>query len=209
MKVLAFDVSTKTGYAVFNNDGQKNSLIKYGLVTLPKKIGQNGNYPFGFLLYVQELVDKLIELVNLEDPDVLVIEETTGAGRASRYSLKALEFLHCTILTRLNNNGCAGRPKVCYVNPSEWRHALGLVMSKEDKKNNKLLKLAKKVSEANKSKLDKAKLGIKGSITKKHLSVRYVNETYGLDLLIGNNDIADAICLGTAYLKGCGICNGK
>jgi Holliday junction resolvasome RuvABC endonuclease subunit len=97
MKVLAFDVSTKTGYAVFDNDGQKNSLIKYGLVTLPKKIGQNGNYPFGFLYYVQELVEKLIELVNEVDPDVLVIEETTGAGRASRYSLKALEFLHCTI----------------------------------------------------------------------------------------------------------------
>lgn len=39
-----------------------------------------------------------------------------------------------------------------------------------------------------------------GQITDKTLSLRYVRENYNLELLVGDNDIADAICIGEGYL---------
>jgi hypothetical protein len=81
-------------------------------------------------------------------------------------------------------------------------------MSKDDKINNKVLKKAKELAAATKSKLDKSKVGIKGAVTKKHLAIRFVNATYGLDLKVKDNDIADAICLGAAYLNGARTCDG-
>jgi hypothetical protein len=52
-------------------------------------------------------------------------------------------------------------------------------------------------------------LGIKGKVTKKHLSVRWVNETFGFNMKVKDNDICDAVCLGSAYIKGCKVCDGK
>jgi hypothetical protein len=39
----------------------------------------------------------------------------------------------------------------------------------------------------------------RGKIGKKHLSVRYVNDIFGLDFKIKDNDIADSICLASSY----------
>jgi hypothetical protein len=58
-------------------------------------------------------------------------------------------------------------------------------------------------------KVDKKSLGIKGEVTPKHLAVAFVNENYGLNFIVKDNDIADAICMGTSYLKGVKLCNGK
>jgi hypothetical protein len=200
MKVLALDVSTKTGWAVFT-DGK---LGEYGLIKNPQKIQEYGKYPWCYLNATEAMAQQLLVLAQKEQPDIIVIEETNGSR--SRYTQKVLEFLHCNLLVRLAD-GFNGR--VFYVNSSEWRKTIGMAMSKEDKKANHKLHVEKCLAATVGRKMDKAKLGIKGKITKKHLSVRWVNETYGLDFRIKDNDIADAICLGSAYIKGCSVCDGK
>jgi hypothetical protein len=211
MKVLALDISTKTGWGVFEKDEHDplfdvtQSLIKYGLIKNPKKVGEYGKYPWSYLNACSAMGQQLLLLAQTEKPDVIVIEETNGSK--ARYTQKVLEMLHCCLLERLAVY-MTGTP-VYYINSSEWRKTLGLVLSKEDKKNNKKLKVAKKLSEATGKKLNRVELGIRGITNKKHIAVRYVNETYGLNFRIKDNDIADAICLGTAYIKGCKVCDGK
>src|ERR1039457_1329165 len=206
MKVLALDVSTKTGWAVFDNsDGMPliEQLTEYGLIKNPKGVLEYGKYPWCYLTAAVTMALQLVALAKEKKPDVIVIEETNKSR--NRYSQKVLEYIHCSFLDRWTDTSVP----VCYVNSSEWRKRLGLVMSKNDKVSNKKLKTAKKLSEATGKKLSKKELGIKGAITKKHLAVRYVNETFNLKLKIGENDIADAICLGNAYIVGAQICDGK
>src|ERR1017187_3023288 len=207
MKVLALDVSTKTGWAVFDNsDGMPliERLTKYGLIKNPDKIDTYGKYPWSYLNAASAMGQQILALAHTVKPDVIVIEETNGS-RGSRYTQKILEFLHCCILERLVNLEIP----VYYINSSSWRSTLGLVLSKEDKKANKKLKVAKKLSAATGKKLNRTELGIRGIVNKKHIAIRYVNETYCKNFLVKDNDICDAICLGTAYLKGCSICDGK
>jgi hypothetical protein len=200
MKVLALDVSTKTGWAVF----EEGKLVRHGLIQNPQKIQEYGTYPWNYLYATEAMTQRLLELADNEKPDVIVVEETNGSR--ARYTQKVLEFLHCNLLIRLSTyfNG-----KVFYVNSSEWCKTIGMAMSKEDKKANHKLNVEKSLAASAGRKMDKAKLGIKGKITKKHLSVRWVNENYNLDFKIKDNDIADAICLGSAYIKGCSVCDGK
>ncbi len=40
-----------------------------------------------------------------------------------------------------------------------------------------------------------------GKINPKHLSIFYVNAAYDLNFKTKDNDIADAICVGTAFMK--------
>jgi hypothetical protein len=207
MKVLALDVSTKTGWAIFDDsDGMPivEKLTKYGLIKNPKKVAEYGKYPWSYLNACSAMAQQLLLLAQEEKPDVIVVEETNGSK--ARYTQKVLEMLHCCLLDRLARH-MTDTP-VYYINSSEWRKTLGLVLSKEDKKNNKKLKVAKKLSEATGKKLNRAELGVRGITNKKHVAVRYVNETYGLNLLVRDNDIADAICLGTAYIKGAKVCDG-
>jgi hypothetical protein len=200
VKVLALDVSTKTGWCVFE-DGK---LTRYGLIKNPKKIQEYGKYPWSYLNATEAMAQQLLILTERETPDIIVVEETNGSR--ARYTQKVLEFLHCCLLARL---ATSFKGEVYYINSSEWRKVVGMVMTNEDKKANRKLNVEKNIAEKAGKKLDKEKLGIKGKITKKHLSVRLVNAMYGLDFRIKNNDTADAICLGTSYIKGCEVCDGK
>jgi hypothetical protein len=131
-----------------------------------------------------------------------VVEETNRSTK-SRYSQKILEFLHNTLLVSLDKyRQGALTPPVFYLSTSEWRKILDQRLSKDDKINNKLVKAAADAG------ISKPK-GIRGKIGKKHLSVRWVNETYGLELKMKDNDSADAISLGTAFLKGAKTCDGQ
>jgi Holliday junction resolvasome RuvABC endonuclease subunit len=200
---LALDVSTKTGYAILKQDKatQEIILIDHGCKQLVKKIAEYGEYPWSYLYASRDLVVQLTELVARINPDVVVVEETNKGQ--NRYSQKILEFLHNTLLVSLDKyRQGALTPPVFYLSTSEWRKVLDQRLSKQDKINNKLVKTAadNKV---------KKPAGIKGKIGKKHLSVRWVNETYGLDLKMKDNDSADAISLGTAFLRGARACDGK
>jgi|ERR1017187_1172122 hypothetical protein len=211
MKVLALDVSTKTGWAVFDGEyviSGHPQLDDYGLIKNPKKIQEYGEYPWSYKDAANDLVDGIIKLVREKKPMTICVEETNGSR--ARYTQKILEFLHCTLLEKLRTTyDGTYNPKIVYINSSEWRKTLGLVLSKEDKKANKKLKVAKKLSAETGKKLNRTELGIRGIVNKKHIAIRYVNDTYCKNFLVKDNDICDAICLGTAYLKGCSICDGK
>lgn len=137
--------------------------------------------------------------------DAIVVEET-NLGK-NRYSQKSLEFTHAYFLLQMSKSICKDVP-IVYLSTSQWRTAVGLEMSKEDKKSNAKLSKAKKAVGGDVRKVDKKALGVAGKVTKKHLAVRKANELFGLTLKLKDNDIADALLLGTAYFLGAVACDG-
>jgi hypothetical protein len=209
VKLLSFDVSTKTGFAVINETQGKVDLVERGLLKLPQKVSEYGSYPWSYLEAAQAMASMLMEKVYVVEADVLVIEET-NLGR-QRYTQKVLEFLHLALLLEINR--MSNRPEVYYLSTSKWRSALGLSFNTADKRNNKLLRKAKDRAElvgtAAKLAEEKKALGVKGKVTPKHLAVRYVNDKFGLALKIKDNDQADAICLIMGFLAGAEHCTGN
>lgn len=213
MRVLALDISTKTGYAVL--EGEKSSLPTietYGTIVNNKTVFKYGEYPFSYLFAAEDIAARVMQLVLDTKPDVIVVEEL-NLGK-QRLSQKILEYIHCSFLrafhkTYVENHHVNGvKPDIFYISSSMWRSAIGLKMTKEDKKNNGLLSKAKKISIETGNKLDKASLGIKGKIGKKHLSVRYINEKYGKEFKMKDNDVTDSICLGVSFFFDAKICDG-
>ena len=213
-RILSLDVSSKTGYAVLDIDEDEDKtllgmqLFDYGLVRMPTPLDEAGIYPWNYLAASKEMGVELCKLVAKYDPRVVVVEEVNKAR--ARYSQKLLEFLHSALLNNLSNitNGVQ-TPAVFYLSTSEWRSRLEIRLSKEDKKNNGKLNKAKRNAGGDVRLVDKKILGIKGKVTPKHLAVRYVNEKFGLDLKIKDNDIADAVCLGKAFALGARPCDGQ
>lgn len=228
-RYLSLDVSTKTGFAVIDTEEATGehpvaTLVEHGVLKLPHKVNDYGEYPWSYINAAREMAKMLTDKVAAAQPDVIVVEET-NLGR-QRYTQKMLEFLHNALLTRLNAYPeTYGKltPPVFYLSTSKWRSALGLVMSKDDKKNNRLLKVARNAAAAvSTGKVDveakpdakalaaaKKNLGVKGKVTPKHLALRYVNTTFGLNLKVAQNDEADAICLIMAFIAGAEKCTGN
>lgn len=225
-RVLALDISTKLGWALLEYPElptpitiQDIKILEYGKITLTKPVKEWGKYPYSYVWACQDIAKKVGELFWSfarspgplgsafagKIPDI-VIEETNGGSRAGRFTQKMLEMLHFAILYELEVVGeqhlIKIPPRVYYLSSSEWRNAIGIGKSKEDKKNNRKLSQAKSRAKLRGEKLDKEKLGIKGKVGWKHLSVRWVNETWGLDFKMKQNDEADAIGQAVAFALG-------
>ncbi len=202
-KVLALDVSKRCpGWAWFE-DGKPT---KFGAFPNDKTIAEYGPYPWNYLEAAHETALGLLALVEELNPDVVVIEETNGSK--SRYTQKTLEFCHALLLQLLQVWAVRGGT-VVYLNTSDWRKTLKVQLSPEDKKQNAKLSKAKRKAAATGEKLDRKALGIRGKVNKKHVAVRWANAEYGLTLKQKDNDVADALALGTAYLRGAPHCDGK
>lgn len=202
MRVLALDLSTHGGYAIFDGvKGQKPSLVQSGTIHLGKTVHEYGPYPFCYKRAAEAMASLIFAGTCMEAADVVVIEEI-NLGR-NRYTQKLLENIHTAVL-----NLTHAQQVVVYIDSSEWRHNLGLRMSKEQKRANARLSKAKRVAAEVGASLDKKALGIRGKITPKHLSVAKANEAYGLKLKVKDNDQADAICIGLAYFNGATPCDG-
>jgi hypothetical protein len=231
-RILGLDVSTHAGFALLISslaeiDGEevaKVELEESGVLQLrrPRDFGDDA-YPWSYVHASKEAAKTLTELIFRLKPDVVVIEET-NLGK-QRYDQKLLEYLHNALLIligKYHTEGVLTCP-VFYLSCSEWRHALGLKMSNEDKRNNKLLKKARDLATTVTKTADgtaevqsrttihaaKKALGVKGKIGWKHLSVRYANEHFGLKLKQKENDEADAICLASAFAMGARPCTGE
>lgn len=183
VKVLALDLSTSPGWAIL----QDGKLLDYGNDSFKIEDFNVNNYPNRSPKYPYNLVDAVEEVSDYiynvyqseENIDYIVIENTVRG--INRNTQRALEWVHLGVLNRFNNE----RDKVKYLDPSEWRKIIDLRLSEEDKKNNKLVK--NKV--------------IKGKITHKHLSVRYVNNLFNKEFKLKDNDLCDAICIAVAFNK--------
>lgn len=193
MNLLALDLSLSTGWALFS---EKN-LKEYGLLKIKETTEQFGPYPYGVLLAAEKMGAMVRTLVLEKVPDFIIIENT-NLGR-NRNSQRVLEFIHCCVLQNLQ--------EVCqveYMDSSEWRKILKVGLSKEDREKNKALSKAKAKAEKEGVKLDKKALGVNGKITQKHVAIRWINEKHELGFLPKDDDVADAICLGEAYLEKTG-----
>jgi Holliday junction resolvasome RuvABC endonuclease subunit len=186
MIVLGLDLSTHCGWAVIQDCGLSDStILDYGCIEcdnvekvlyLPED--------FFFLDRASHIAFEVMELIGKFNPDFVYVEQT-NLGRA-RDSQKQLEFIHCRILEHLLYRSCGDfSKKTRYIDTSNWRKILDIRLGKDDKKNNKLVREGKK----------------RGKITSKHLSVRWANLKYALDLKIKDNDIADALAVAACGLS--------
>ena len=212
MRVLVFDISTSTGWALLEGEmGAVPKILETGIVNNDLPVSSFGEFPFSYYHAAKAIADKLLTVLAKADGfpagaiDVVVIEEINKPGRfGNRYSQKVLDFIHCLTLQWMLK-ATLSKFKVVYVNTSDWRKVIGGNLTKADKAMN--IKVRKLKKAGNKEAL-KA-LGVRGKVTKKHVAIRYVNATFGLDLKMKDNDIADAICQGTAYFLGVKHCDGK
>jgi hypothetical protein len=146
-RVLALDVSTKAGWCVLDSDEVSGAvemeLVSQGLLMLPKPSDFEDPYPWSYIKAADAAADILVELIVRVQPDAVVVEETNLAK--ARYTQKLLEFLHYALIHRIGEKVSAGflTVPVFYLSSMVWRQKLGLVMTKADKGNNKLLKQAK------------------------------------------------------------------
>lgn len=201
MRVLGLDISSKTGWALLEGEvgAVRPRIVETGRLDLGKKIDDFGKYPWSFLDASDRMAELMVDIVWRCKPDVIVIEET-NLGR-DRYAQKFLEFSHRAVLQRLRGYDLVARWSIVYYSTSDWRSALNLRMSTEDRRNNKKLKMAKAAA-GPEGKVDKKTLGVKGKVTAKHLAINYVNSQFGLDFKVKDNDRADAVCLAAAFFTG-------
>lgn len=215
MRIWALDLSTHAGYAIIDGDfGQDTALVASGTVDSDKKLFDFGPYPHCYWKAAEYMATRIwneLEVRAGHLPDVIVIEEI-NSGR-DRYVQKWLENIHTAALKLILAvaERYAPEMKIVYLNSDGadgWRTNLGLKMSKDQKKANAKLSKAKRAAEEKHTKLDKGKLGIRGKVTKKHLAVAHANATFNLQLKMKDNNEADAICIGLAYLNHATPCTG-
>jgi len=199
MRVLALDASSKSGWALFVDgiltDSGALAPVKIDDFNVNKDPHLSPLYPYNIFDGARQVSIVVHEQLMKCSPIDVVVIENTNKGK-NRHTQRFLEFMHFCILGMLRSV----KQPMLYMDTSEWRKIVGLWTSKEDKKANAKLSKAKKAAEEKGKKVDKKALGIGGKISKKHLAVRMVNEKYGKKLKLKDNDEADAILMGLAYV---------
>lgn len=176
MICLGLDLSTKPGYALIE-DGVK--LIKYGtMFDLQRKLEPNGlDADYDLMDRSLEVAREVVAFVRQHQVDLISIEQSNqGFGLVS---MKSQEFIHFAVLQELRNAGY--QDKVAYILSPTWQSLTFGKMTKEQKAHNKAVREGT----------------ARGKITKKHQAVQWANKTFGLSLLMKDEDTADAI--GIAY----------
>jgi hypothetical protein len=189
-RVLSLDASTKTGWALFVD----RELLKSGALPKVKVEDFNVNkdpqkspkYPWNIMDAAEAMSRLMADLVAEHKPDYVVIENT-NKGK-NRNTQRLLEWIHYVWVRNMRHLPIVLK----YMDTSEWRSLVGLWMTKEDTKRNREVKAGKtKDPETGKR---------RGKLNKKHLAVRMTNELYGKKLKLKDNDEADAILMGRAFL---------
>ncbi len=207
-KVLVFDISGSTGWAEFDSENPTKP-VAYGVIALEKPAKKFAEHPWGYVQAATRLANLLVCKVHERGPEVIVIEETNGAR--ARFTQKFLEYIHFAFLWQLSRSVRAyvERPEVVYINTSDWRRKMDVRLTDDDKRQNARLSRNKRKAKDRGAKLDKKALGIKGRVTIKHVAIRRANELFGLQLLAKDDDIADALLIGSAYIRGVERCHGS
>lgn len=192
-RILALDMSTKTGWAVVDVYEGKFELVECG--TLTKISEPEGEYPINYLHWSGACFNSIEELIYKYKPDEYVIEET-AKGSKNNMSQKIVEFIHYELALFFRDGG--DKPKTYYLT-EEWRRICGCKMNDAEKKQNANVRKQRKKG-IKVAKNDEGKrIGIVG---KKHVNVRRANEVYNLDLILKDEDRADALLLAHAlYLE--------
>jgi hypothetical protein len=183
MKVLSIDASSHTGWAILED----NKLISYGKIDVSCK---DKSWPLGIHQWAKEISENIFTLIKNNTTDLIIIERANSSR--FRESQNVLDWMHFNLIDLLIDGNYTS--KLLYVDSSRWRQLCGLKLTKEQKKQNRMAKQA-----SNSGKILKVNGKRKGRVTKKHLAVNYVNDTFNLSFKLKDNDIAEAICLGYSY----------
>lgn len=193
-RVLSLDVSTKTGYCL--GVSSNNGLILEAYGTLDKiHCPEEEAYPGSYVTWAYKCFALIEELIERLSPDLLIIEEVTKSKNA--FSQKILDWIHFLLAKFIQETGI----KNIFFQTGEWRREVGSYMNDAEKTRNKEVKEYKK---KNGTKLARdINNKVIGKITKKHVTVRLVNEVFKnqLDkpLIIKQEDTADGIALMYCY----------
>lgn len=190
MRILSLDLSTTASGWAELEDG---TLLEYGVIK-PKleKDQKKARYPVIQLYKMMSLANQILQKCRETNYDYIIIEEI-NRGK-NRLGQKTLDGLHWIVLEKLW--GDRQEEKVIYFDSDGakgWRSkaGLGLQLTAQDKLvNTERRKLNKKLARKQQQPL----------ITQKTLSIKFVNDYYGLSLTDKDNDIADAIGLGHFYI---------
>lgn len=187
MYILGLDISSNTGWALFENE----NLICCGLLANPTKTYE---FPWGFYSWSKNTASAIADLVfKYAHVDKIVIERT-NLGRNREFQTY-LEWIHGFFL--LNIDKINLNEKICYVDTSQWRKKINLKLSTDQRKQNKFINVQHKNGVQNVLQNGKRI----GKVTSKHLSVNYVNDNYSMNFKLKHNDIADAICIALSQIK--------
>lgn len=205
MRILAFDLSSHTGWAVMDQD----SLIKSG--NFDVKISDwksdvhrsdqfSPKFPGNFATAVQEIVTKCSALVEEWKPDLVVTEFIEGSSR--RFSQMFLDWLHYEFYRELSSKGQPYR----YILNSDWRNFCKCWISQhpEHIKFNAKIGRLKRQAKPTKSGAKVAKIDGKvvSRIDAKKLSIMIAQDHFGIKL--DSDDEADAInqCRAAQHMWG-------
>jgi hypothetical protein len=193
-RVLALDMSTKTGWAVFVSSDKGCDLECYGQVKQIPEI--EGIYPGNFVEWAHRCFDEILKLVDAHAPDVLVIEETASNSK-SVYSQKILEWIHYLVAKFIKESNI----KVMYIMTGQWKSETEAKISKSESKHNKEVKTYKEKHGTN---IAYGKDGKRvGKITRKHVASRRSNEIFAkflqTPLRKKDEDAAESLLLGYCY----------
>lgn len=194
-RVLALDISSKTGWALILSGPDGYSLEALGQVTKIEE-PKDMPYPVSFVVWAYACFSEILKLIDAHHPDVLVIEETAANSKSS-HSQKILEWIHFLVAKFIRDTGI----KCTYLMTGQWRTEANSRMTKDESKHNKKVKDYKDKNDT------KIAYDIKGKrigkITRKHVSVRRANELFGQflpkPLIRKDEDKAEALLIGYAY----------
>lgn len=199
-RILALDVSTKTGWASVVSSDSGMKLEDYGILTQIHE--PDGKYPSNYVIWAHENFKGIKELVDKFGPDVLVIEETSK-GSKNAMSQKILEWSHFLLAKYIKD----GNIRSVYIMTEQWRREIGCKMNDSEKAKNKQVRDYKKDFENKNGKettvaydINGKRIGLTG---KKHVNVRRANEIFGSQLkkpiILQEEDLADGLGLAACY----------
>lgn len=216
MRLLALDLSTNFGFAVYQN----GELKEHGTIWWKERREEfsASRYPFNLLRYTKAISVDLIALIERVSPDEIVVEETTASK--DNVSQRILEFIHHGFLAYMEL-----RPEipVAYVRDGVWKRATGSNQNPDEQKWNaqisrlkakrkKTLDQDASLTEDERKRLSRLPVKIEGKVVgkkdKKSYYIRSANEKFGLSLKDKDENEAAAILIGLAYAQGIPVCDG-
>ena len=199
IRYISLDISTNTGYAVFEDD----QLIKYGVFThkveeykadIKTYVDLPKCYPDNFLKTVKAITDQCIQTIQENNIEMVIIEHPESGKQ--RLSQRLLEWTHLTLVNELNRNKIPFK----YILVNDWRAVVKCYLKywPEHKDWNKQVRKAKAKAIPTKKgnlvpKIDGKRVS---TVNQKKLSIMIANNYYNLE--IKDNNIADAINMARA-----------
>jgi Holliday junction resolvasome RuvABC endonuclease subunit len=194
-RILSIDLSSKSGWCFAWCTSDNLILQDYGQI--PKIEQPDETYPGAFVSWAYLIFNKVEELIERFQPEVLVIEETCG-GSKNAMSQKILEFGHFLLAKFIQETGI----KHIYLMTGEWRKEIGSYMNSAEKQRNKEIKEYKKKHNTVLAR-DRVTGKVVGRVDKKKVTIRLINDIFkdSLRKPLGpsEDDTADAIGLAYCY----------